>query len=290
MIKWQWLAIFAMLMLLTIACEFTPATVVSPAQPELLEKQLFTGVKYVREVKTSPRPMVVHIVTIDLQAPGIRVLVTPPEDTTDSKPLAARTTSEFVKGFEVQLAVNGSGFKPWFATGPFYFPHSGDRVRPLGYAVSRGEQYAQDTGEQPILYFSPNNKASILQAPANVQNALAGLGWIMQNNETWPDLNNELHPRTAVGVSRAGTKLVLVVVDGRQPGYSEGASLQEVARIMRQNGAWDAINLDGGGSSTLVAVNENGVPEVLNSPIQQGVPGNERPVGNHLGFFAKAVQ
>lgn len=279
-----------MLFLLAVACEFTPAAVVSPAQPEPLEQQLFTGVEYVREVKTAPRPMVVHIVTIDLQAPGIRVLVTPPEDASASKPLSARTTTEFVEGFDVQLAVNGSGFKPWYATGPFYFPHSGDRVRPLGYAVSRGEQYARDTGEQPILYFSPNNKASILQAPANVQNALAGLDWIMQNNETREGLDTELHPRTAAGVNRASTKLVLVVVDGRQPGYSEGATLQEIARIMRQYGAWDAINLDGGGSSTLVAADENGEPAVLNSPIQQGIPGNQRPVGNHLGIFAKPVQ
>ncbi|MGZ8567459.1 MAG: phosphodiester glycosidase family protein [Actinomycetota bacterium] len=68
------------------------------------------------------------------------------------------------------------------------------------------------------------------------------------------------HPRTGVGVS-AGcedqnpeTRCVLfyVVVDGRQPGWSLGMSLQAFARLMRRVGASSAINLDGGGSSTVV--------------------------------------
>ena len=283
-----WMVVVGVLMLLVSACEYTPRQVVVRTQPEPTEQQLFQGVQYIREVKDSPRPMVVHIVTIDLTAPGIRVLVTPPEDPEASRPLSARTTSEFVEGFGVQLAINGGGFKPWYANGFFYYPHTGDRVRPLGYAVSRGVQYGKDNGKQPILYFSPNNKASILQAPSNVYNALAGLDWIMQNDEALEDLDERPQPRTAVGVNRSGTKLVLVVVDGRQPGYSEGATLNEVVRIMRANGAWDAINLDGGGSSTLVTTNEEGEVVVLNSPIHQSVPGVERPVGNHLGIFAKA--
>ena len=45
----------------------------------------------------------------------------------------------------------------------------------------------------------------------------------------------------------------------------------------------DAIELDGGGSATLVTEGEDGQPEVLSSPIHQRIPGRERPVANHLG-------
>lgn len=59
------------------------------------------------------------------------------------------------------------------------------------------------------------------------------------------------HPRTIVGQTADGDTL-LVTVDGRQPGYSEGMSLAEAADLMVRLGAVEAINLDGGGSTTFV--------------------------------------
>jgi hypothetical protein len=66
---------------------------------------------------------------------------------------------------------------------------------------------------------------------------------------------------------------------------SQGASLAELAGVLRDLGAVDAINLDGGGSATLV-VADHGRPLILNSPIHTGVPGRERPSANHLGVGA----
>ena len=60
------------------------------------------------------------------------------------------------------------------------------------------------------------------------------------------------HPRTAVGFDRRGRRLLLVTVDGRQPGYSVGMTLRELATLMRGLGAEEALNLDGGGSTTFV--------------------------------------
>jgi hypothetical protein len=59
------------------------------------------------------------------------------------------------------------------------------------------------------------------------------------------------HSRTAVGVTGDG-RLLLVVVDGRQPGYSRGMTLRELAELLRRLGAVQAMNLDGGGSSEMV--------------------------------------
>jgi uncharacterized protein YigE (DUF2233 family) len=59
------------------------------------------------------------------------------------------------------------------------------------------------------------------------------------------------HPRTAIGYSKDKKKLFLVVVDGRQPSLSIGQNLADLAEYMKKLGAWDAMNLDGGGSSTM---------------------------------------
>jgi exopolysaccharide biosynthesis protein len=60
------------------------------------------------------------------------------------------------------------------------------------------------------------------------------------------------HPRTNVGVTADG-RVLMVVVDGRRPGYSVGVTLPEIGRLMVSLGATDAINLDGGGSSVMAA-------------------------------------
>jgi hypothetical protein len=87
------------------------------------------------------------------------------------------------------------------------------------------------------------------------------------------------HPRTAVGVSRDGRRLWLVTVDGRQPSHSAGMSLLELGTFMRDLGAVQAINLDGGGSTAMVVRNRSGALVVVNTPSDaQG----ERAVGNAL--------
>ncbi len=66
-----------------------------------------------------------------------------------------------------------------------------------------------------------------------------------------PTFVDERHPRTLIGVDRSG-HVWLVVVDGRQPDHSAGMTLRELARLARRLGLRHAVNLDGGGSSTMV--------------------------------------
>src|SRR5581483_224102 len=86
------------------------------------------------------------------------------------------------------------------------------------------------------------------------------------------------HPRSAVGFSRDSATLYLVTVDGRQAS-SVGMTLIELADFLRKLGAWDAMNFDGGGSTTLVVDGK-----VVNSPSD---PAGERPVGNALLVVAR---
>ncbi|MEZ4666774.1 MAG: phosphodiester glycosidase family protein [Anaerolineae bacterium] len=95
------------------------------------------------------------------------------------------------------------------------------------------------------------------------------------------------HPRTAVALDESGRRLILIVVDGRQPNYSEGVTIPKLIDIVQTYGGYNALNLDGGGSVTLAVEGGNGQPIVLNSPIHSHIPGLERPVANHLGLFAE---
>ena len=81
------------------------------------------------------------------------------------------------------------------------------------------------------------------------------------------------HPRSAIGFSRDSATLFLLTVDGRSE-HSGGVTLVELARFMRQVGAWQAMNFDGGGSTTMVI---DGA--VVNVPSDNT---GEREVGNAL--------
>jgi hypothetical protein len=254
--------------------------------PVAIHTEPFKGVTYYRRVHFTPYPMIAHIVAVDLHAPGIGFLVTP-GNPADALPLKARTTSQFARSTGVQIAINGDGFSPWWAKGPFdYFPHAGNRVAPAGYAMSEGVAYGKSSG--PTIYFSKKGEASFTLGDITPYNAISGNDMIVINGVAVAGLDNSYAaPRTAIGLDRTGTRLILFVADGRQPLYSQGATLYEMAQLMIFYGAVNAMNMDGGGSSTLVMRNSLGIVQVINSPIQTGIPGRERPVGNQLGIFAR---
>jgi len=256
------------------------------------ERVLFRGITYKRLARSVPRPLTIHIVTIDLTAPGIKVFVTPGTPGPDRAEIPARTTSEFVREFQVQFAVNASFFYPFYAKTPWdYYPRSGDRVDVLGKAISNGIQYSQGDPGWFALCFSAEGRAQILghhQCPDGTMQAVAG-GTILVKNGEPVILNNGkiydgLYPRTAVGIDRKGEKIWIIVIDGRQAYYSEGVSLPELAGIFLELGVETALNLDGGGSTTLVLGDDR--PKVLNAPIHTRIPMCQRPVANHLGFYA----
>ncbi|HMD82685.1 MAG TPA: phosphodiester glycosidase family protein, partial [Anaerolineales bacterium] len=170
--------------------------------------------------------------------------------------------------------------------------HSGDPVTPLGFSASNGEVYSRgvvmSVGQRPTLYISRRNAISFNNPPGNIYNAISGDRMVVLKGQAAPYLNDEdVEPRTAIGMNRNGRYLYLVVVDGRQPFYSSGATLRELAQILIDEGVYIAMNLDGGGSSTLVIEGEDGQPVILNSPIDNYIPGRERPVANHIGIYIK---
>ena len=92
---------------------------------------------------------------------------------------------------------------------------------------------------------------------------------------------SDRHPRTAIAKTKDG-QLLVVTVDGRQPGVSVGMSLTELADLLLEFEASEAINLDGGGSTTMVV---NG--KLVNSPSDQT---GERPVSDAILIFPRKLR
>jgi len=104
---------------------------------------------------------------------------------------------------------------------------------------------------------------------------------ILDDGRPYRGTNEARHPRTFVAMDRDTTMVYLCTVDGRQM-TSIGMSYREMADVLLQLGAWHAVNLDGGGSTTLVIRNE-----VANSPSD---PGGERRVANALMLVSTAPE
>ncbi|MDI6783750.1 MAG: phosphodiester glycosidase family protein, partial [bacterium] len=121
-----------------------------------------------------------------------------------------------------------------------------------------------------------------------VTEALGGVSMLVRNGQPAVTVLDEgsgisfsttTHPRTCVGVTK-DNKLLLVTIDGRQPEISNGISLDNLANLMMQLGAVNAMNLDGGGSTTMVIFDT-----IVNFPSDKdsyGNSGRERAVANGI--------
>jgi hypothetical protein len=249
----------------------------------------FIGVRHFHRQTTSPRLLDIHIVEIDLATPGISALVTPSNGASSGE-TNLQTTRSFVTQHSLEIGINGM----------FFSSNSGGGYNVSGLAASNGNVYSLfEGGRTHALNITQNNIASIIRgtSPGGVYgtthtpattlyNAITGSERIVDNGAITAgssDLSTALHPRSAAGVTADG-KLLLMTVDGRNAGHSLGMTLAEVAATMIEFGAYRAINLDGGGSTTLVFADST--PRLVNVPVGTGPPNSERAVANNLGFHA----
>ena len=262
----------------------------------------FLGVERIHQTETSPRPLQINVSIIDLSAPGISFTVTPraagyPGPNINGTPgeTKRQTTRQFADEIGAQIAINAD----------YYATTSSDTswANNIGLTGSNGDIYSPwEGGQEPnfrnALNITQNNQATVVQRAnslptgfetnptVTLYNTVTGYGRLVQDGaNVAPSSCNQcsLNPRTAVGVT-ADNKIVMMVVDGRQTGYSEGLTMIETANFMMSYGAVDAIDLDGGGSTTMVMdfYNDGIGGQVLNNPSD----GVERSVGSNLAVFA----
>lgn len=270
-----------------------------PLPPAMNREPLFKGIFYTREIRTEPIPKIIHVVEIDLTDPYISFLVTPKDDI-EGFVHRARTSSQFLDEFDLQVAINADFFDPWKDYGPFnYYPRVGQGTNIRGQAISQGKWVSGGYGDDFVtMFISADNQVSFNQPEIALSgmayNAISGNLMLLEDSKIreydYHPYLAERHPRTAVGLSQDEKTLFFVLVDGRQPNYSQGATIPELAQIMLDYGAYTAMNLDGGGSSTLVMEAVSGAPVQLNSAIHNRIPARERPIANHLGVYSLALR
>jgi hypothetical protein len=204
---------------------------------------------------------------------------------------ARTTTAALAQAPAARLAVNAS----FYAVPPAApAPGTGRRLDSVGLVVAGGRAFSppqsasrivdgvlcisQDTVR--ILAGADCGDLSVREAVA-AGPVLALEGQVAAGAQAPTDFATRRHPRTAIALSADGATGWIVVVDGRQSD-SIGATLPELTAFLTGLGASAALNLDGGGSTTLAVRNTDGTIRLLNRPIDGGIPGRERAVATHL--------
>lgn len=165
------------------------------------------------------------------------------------------TTSNIARRADAVAAINGGGF---------YDPNgTGTGRLPYGFILHEGKYLLgeQVGDEERVDFIGMTKNGSLIAGQYNKRElrelgAVEGLTFgppIIVNGEKMiksGDGGWGISPRSAIGQKRDGTILFLVI-DGRQPGYSIGATLADMQNILYEQGAYTAANLDGGSSTTL---------------------------------------
>jgi 3',5'-cyclic AMP phosphodiesterase CpdA len=162
-------------------------------------------------------------------------------------------------------------------------PAAGTGPIPAGTTVLLG----RDAGADALAGLRPGDAVTVAYRPkasdgGTLHAAVGGGNVLVRDGAVQSIADASLAPRTAVGFTADGKRMIMLTVDGRQVD-SRGVTQTEMGRMMAELGAWTALNLDGGGSSTLLArrPGEAGV-QVENSPSD----GTERAVPNGLAVYA----
>jgi exopolysaccharide biosynthesis protein len=241
----------------------------------------------------------IHVVIVDLTDARVSVRVArggPDPDgdgpwTTTLEPVSEVASRE---GFDI--AINGDfftaqGTRDIEGRNTAYV--RGKFATPEGMAMTDGRMWHRPTRAFPYLAITTRHTARFCNGASDeppdptVCQIVSGSQMIVSNGvalDYTSRFATNRHPRTAAGIDRTGTRLTLMVVDGRQPKLSIGMTLHELSNEMIRLGCYNSINLDGGGSSTMVYRDPNTHSlKVLNSPSDT----KERSVAEVLGITVR---
>lgn len=262
------------------------------------------GIKVIKKKYTQPRLLRVAVMRIDLNTPGLR-FVTTGRDAQWGKPMpdypgimiATKriTTADFMidanrdqrKKHLMVAAFNASPWTPWEK--PFNHQYG----EPLGLNISAGTLVSDNHPELPALVVWKNGKIEILpkvdrKKSGKIREAVSGFCMIAVNGKLLPNAGYSLRlmPRMAYGLSKDRRYLYVIAIDGRQKKWSLGATGSETGKFLLEAGAWDVINMDGGGSATLcVWDKKKKQPVALNRHTAKGYL---RPVGSNVGVLLES--
>ncbi len=224
-------------------------------------------IHYTCETRSVPRPLKLHLLKIDLSNKDYELDVALGADPDGDGPVEASltppTTLSRRAGF--LAAVNANA---WTMVRPGQGYVVGGASDISGWAKNGVPARSEPEKSHWSFWVDAKGRAHIdnIAKPVAAVCAAAGFGGLIRAGKILPEPSDVLHPRSALGLDRSGRWLTLAVVDGRRQGYSEGVSLRELAEIMHKAGCWNALNLDGGGSSIMLMANDQHELEIRNRP------------------------
>lgn len=239
----------AVLLLLLAACAAPP-----PAAPPAgwqARTELAPGLSY---WQAEPG---LHLLRVDLRQR--RLLLTPYAE-------RGRALDGFAAASQALAAVNVSFFDR--------------RFHARGHTVSEGEAWPEplNLDNSPLLACDAAQRCRLdleapYELPAGTRTALAGTPWLIRagqartpaDDASCPGLCERTHPRTALGLSADGRTLLLLLAEGRREGVP-GLTASETAQRLLALGAHEGINLDGGGSSSLLLNGTSVMQRPANEP------------------------
>ena len=229
------------------------------------------GINYDFKQFDKPIPNRVHILRIDIASDRIepKVELGPDPDGNGPAEVALTDPRKLASNPSVIAFINTN---PWDS-----FPnkdgkknrswHLGQPVDIHGLAGTKSIMRSTATPSNTSVWFDASDKVHFgHQATDKPNEATTGFQLIVSEGKLTVGKGGPRHPRTAIGANKSGEILWLVVVDGRQKGFSEGMDMHELATIMKELGCWRATNMDGGGSSVMGLINKSGEMKIMNSP------------------------
>lgn len=219
---------------------------------------------------------------IDLTTEGLTIEASTPNNSPafGMQKMTEQAIYEDAVGHQVWAGINGDFFD------------TGNGI-PRGIVYKEGTAIKTSMDSSVSTWFAINNdgtasigsRSEFSGANARFVEAVSGRATLVQDGLVYKwGSDVPLEPRTAIGVSEDGLKVYMLVVDGRNFTYSNGIDYQHMSEIFLALGAYDAINLDGGGSSTFFTRTTSDFTddrfEIRNWPSDNG--GAERNVANGL--------
>ncbi len=274
-------------------------------------KPIFKGVD--RAVGTNypdsmiPRLQVANCVRVDLTDPDVQFFTTPRATNyvAESRETTSLTVSNFLQRYGLQVACTAN----FYNSAQGYDPNAaGVACEVYGLSMCTGQvvsvpDFGPDSNNRyASILFTTNKIPSLILSngppgtnTAGIYTAVSGYYPVLTNGVVlgevlrtlYPDETiHDVNPRTVFGLSQDRRYFYMLIIDGRQSGYSDGALDGDSGLWLLQFGGWDGIDMDGGGSTAMYMGDCAGNPLPLGHSSYIAAWGRERYTGSHIGVYA----
>ena len=222
---------------------------------------------------------------ISLDTPGLDIVITPP-DWDGPGETRSSTVSSFLETHALSAAINGAPFDS-SSRFSYWINRKDASCNIAGLYIYEGEVISE--GEPGFDAFFVLADGSCLMGPQDIippgsRWAVGGFHIVLMDGRN-VGRKDFRAPRSLIALSRDRRTLYLAAVDGKQENLA-GMTTREASGWVSWLGGYEALNLDGGGSSTLVLNTGEGAV-VLNTPVHGSRAGVERAVASHIGIRLK---